>query len=162
MAEASHSSETQVEFTPKSIEDRSSVEMKLESGEYTSKFRLDKHAHKFKSHVYETIFIVYDGEKIVDDWFQCGKCGWLKCINVKSDGTNPFRRHVDDKKGECKKKALEKQTGLVPAQPSLCLSRDDLARAFSNVCSIGAVLGKVSQDQFSEIMPDKFSDMEKM
>lgn len=162
MAEASLSPETEVKFTSKSIEDRSSVEMKLESGEYVSKFRLDKHANKFKSYVYETIYIVYDGETVVDDWFQCSKCGWLKCINISSDGTNPFRRHVEDKKGECKKKSLEKETGLVTSQPLLCLSRDDLAKAFSNVCSIGAVLGKVTQAQFSEIMPEKFGDTEKM
>lgn len=76
------------------IENESDLIDKLEKGELEVKKPLDKHLVKFKAPYYKTIHIIYHGEKIVQNRFQCSLCRKLFHVDRKVNVTNQLSRHA--------------------------------------------------------------------
>lgn len=133
----------------KVIEDREQVENKLRIGIYEGKNPLAAHKNKFKLELYKTINPVYEGERLIDDYFVCSQCLQLFNINVSRSGTNQFRRHFNPNKNQCKP---------IGDVSDFRLSREDLVKVFVGVGEISSEFGiEISQQNFLEILPQKLS-----
>lgn len=135
------------------IENRDVLIKMLGLGQLVVKRPMQKHASKFKAAFYEIIHVIYDGDKVVKNWFCCSRCSKLFNIDRNEIGTNQLRRHADNENNVC----------FVPNEPSLKknllgVSREDFSKAFSEACHIGQSIGLVSKNEVAESLPQNLHE----
>lgn len=140
----------------KVIEDRVQVENKLRSGIYMGKNPLPEHQNKFKLNLYSVINPVYEGKRIIDEYFYCTRCLALLHYNINQNGTNQIKRHFENKNNQCLPNAEQRTL------PHILLNRQCLAKALADVCVISSMIAPLTHEELLTIIQSNFNESKLM